>query len=126
MLESVTLILSGLGIGGLLGILVKSVLDKQQLRFTKGFDYKEVRYKAIMILMWVALHPTPYELRMLRKHRPDIKNLSDLTNELNMELHNAMLFASNRVLKEFQAFLDNRTEEAWKSVTRAMKKDLYL
>jgi hypothetical protein len=52
MLNEITLIVSSLGIGGLLGVFAKSTLDKQQLRFSKVFDYKERRYQAIVILMW--------------------------------------------------------------------------
>lgn len=126
MLESVILVLSGLGIGGVLGVLAKSILDKRQFKFTKVFDYKEVRYKAIMILIWVAMNPNKYEFSMLHKHRPDLKNAKDLDNELNMEYHNAMLFASDEALEAFKTFTDNKSEENWKLVTRTMKKVLYL
>lgn len=46
MIDSILLIFSGAGIGGVLGIFAKSLLDKQHLKFSKIFEYKEARYKA--------------------------------------------------------------------------------
>lgn len=119
-------VLSGLGIGGLLGVFAKSFLDRQQHKFSKVFEYKEARYKAIMILMWIAMNPTEYELGKLIKHRPDIRNTKELEEELKLEYHNAMLFASDEVLDAMSDFLKKKNVEAWKIVTKAIRKDLYL
>jgi len=126
MINDIILILSGLGIGSLLGVFAKAFLDKQQHKFSKIFEYKEVRYKAIMILMWVALNPSKYEFQMLSKHRPDIKSIEDLDSELNLEYHNAMLFASDAALNALNIFIKQKNIENWKITIRAMKKDLYL
>lgn len=126
MINSLALILSGLGVGGLLGAYAKALLDKQQLKFSKLFDYKEARYKALTIMMWVAMNPTEYELAMLRKHRPEIKGTEDLERELQLEYHNSMIFASDGVIDALAAFLTDKTPANWKTVTRAMKRDLYL
>ncbi len=125
MTENITLILSALGIGSLLGVFVKSFLDKQQHKFSKVFEYKETRYKAIMILMWVSMNPSEYELSKLAKHRPDIKSLEELDKELNLEYHNTMLFASDEVLESFHVFLQQKDIVSWETTVRAMKKDLY-
>jgi hypothetical protein len=126
MLNNIVLLLSGLGIGGLLGAFAKSFLDKQQHKFSKVFEYKEARYKAIMILMWVAMNPSEYELRKLAQHRPDIKNIKELDSELNLEWHNAMLFASDEVLTNLSAFLKEKNFENLRLTILSMKKDLYL
>lgn len=126
MLNTVALILSSVGFGGLIGALAKSVLDRRHLKFTKVFDYKERRYQAIVILMWVAMNPTKYEFDMLKQHRPVITDSDKLDRELALEYHNAMLYASNRVLKNFSAFLEDKSQANWRAVTRAMKQDLYL
>lgn len=125
-INDLALILSGLGVGGLLGAYAKALLDKQQLKFSKLFDYKEARYKALAILMWVAMNPTEYELTMLRKHRPEIKDAGDLDRELQLEYHNAMIFASDQVLQHLNSFMAQKDEASWQAVTRAMKRDLYL
>jgi hypothetical protein len=76
--------------------------------------------------MWVAMNPTSYELEMLRKHRPEIKNTEDLERELQLEYHNAMIFASDALLDALAAFLAEKSPANWKAVARAMKRDLYL
>lgn len=126
MTNEITLTLSALGIGGLLGALVKSILDKRQYKFSKAFDYKEARYKAMMILMWVAMNPNEHELKQLRLHRPQLKNTKDLEDELNLEYHNAMLFASDAVLSSLLVFMKDKNPDNWQRTVRAMKKDLYL
>lgn len=108
-----------------MGALAKALLDKRHLRFSKVFDFKERRYQAISILMWAAMNPSDYELAQLRRNRPEIDSVERLDRELNLEYHNAMLFASRRVLKRFEAFLGEKSPANWRAVTRAIKKDLY-
>jgi hypothetical protein len=126
MIETVTLALSALGIGGLLGVIAKSFFDKQHHKFSKVFEYKEARYKAIMILMWIAMNPSEYELAQLSKHRPDIKSAKELDRELSLEYHNAMLFAPDEVLETLKIFMEKKDLASWKKIARAMKKDLYI
>jgi len=125
MLNQLALILSSLGIGGLLGAFAKSFLDKRQLKFSKVFDYKEVRYKAIAILMLAAVNPTKYDLAQLRIRRPEITDLDDLGRELDLEYHNAMLYASDSVLRNFEVFLKDKSMVNYEAVARAMRRDLY-
>jgi hypothetical protein len=125
MLNQLALILSSLGVGGLLGVFAKSVLDKRQLKFSKVFDYKEVRYKAITILMLAAVNPTKYDLAQLRMRRPEITDLDDLGRELDLEYHNAMLYASDGVLRNFEIFLKDKSMVNYEAVARAMRRDLY-
>jgi hypothetical protein len=110
----------------LLGAYAKAVLDKRQLKFSKVFEYKEARYKAIMIMMWVAMHPDEHELTLLQMRRPEIDNVDKLHRELELEYHNAMLYASRRALRKLRAFLDDKTVSNWTAAVRAMKKDLYI
>lgn len=124
-MSTIALILSSLGVGGLLGAYGKAVLDKRHLKFSKVFEFKEKRYQAMMILMWVAMNPSAYELEQLQSRRPEIKTIEELDRELQLEYHNAMLFASNRVLKSFATFIATKTPENWRAVTRAMNRDLY-
>jgi hypothetical protein len=126
MLNEVIAILSGLGVGGLLGAFAKSILDKRQLKFTKVFDYKETRYKALTILMLTAVDPSKYKLDQLKRHRPDMDGLDDLHRELELEYHNAMLFASDKVLKNFAVFLRDMSMVNYETVAKAMREDLYL
>jgi hypothetical protein len=126
MLNDLALIISSLGVGGLVGAFAKSLLDKQQLRFSKLFDYKERRYQAIAIQMLTAASPSEYELAQLRIRRPDISGVDDLGRELELEYHNAMIYASNDVLRCFAVFLEDKSLANYRAVALAMKKDLYL
>jgi hypothetical protein len=126
MLNEVALIISSLGAGGLIGAFAKSFLDKRQLKFTKVFDFKESRYKAMSILMLTALNPSEYELAQLKMRRPDIRNTDDLDRELELEYHNSMLFASRKVLRSFETFLEEKNLVNYQTLAQAMRKDLYL
>lgn len=125
-MNALALVLSGLGVGGLLGAYAKAVLDKQQLKFSKLFDFKEVRYKALTILMWVAMKRTDHELSMLQLRRPEVSSFEDVDRELELEYHNAMIFASDEVLRALEKFLQAKDDGTWRAVTRAMKRDLYI
>lgn len=126
MLNDIIAILSGLGVGGLLGAFAKAALDKRQLKFTKVFDYKETRYKALTILMLTAVSASTYELAQLKRRRPDMDGIDDLHKELELEYHNAMLFASDKVLKHFAVFLRDMSMANYEAVAKAMREDLYL
>lgn len=126
MLNTVAVVLTSLGVGSLLGVFGKAVLDKRQLKFSKAFEFKEKRYQALMILMWVAMNPNEHEFTQLQSRRPDLQDAEALGRELELEYHNAMLFASDKVLDSLAAFMSGKSQENWRVVTRAMKKDLYL
>lgn len=123
--SNLALVISSLGVGGIVGVFAKSFLDKKYHRFAQVFEYKQSRYKALSILMWVALNPSKYEFEQLRIHRPNITNSKILDRELEMEYHNALLFASDQVLDSMRTFIDNKTIENWKKVSKEMRKDLY-
>jgi hypothetical protein len=122
---NLALVLSSLGLGGVIGVFAKSFFDKKYHRFAQVFEFKQSRYKALSILMWVAMNPTKYELEQLKRHRPDIQNFKNLDRELEMEYHNAMLFASDQVLSAMRSFIDSKSTRNWSSVAKAMRKDLY-
>ncbi len=126
MWNDAAVVLTSVGFGGLLGAYAKAVFDKRQLKFSKVFEYKERRYQAIAILMWAAMNPTTGEQEILRTHRPELHDAERLERELALEYHNAMMFASKRFLKAFDAFLKDKDEVNWGRTMRAMKRDLYI
>jgi hypothetical protein len=125
MISEIALIISSLGVGGLLGVFAKSILDRQQLRFSRVFEYKERRYQAMTILMLTAVNPSEYEWAQLRAQRPGINKIEDLDNELAAEYHNAMIFASDKVLQNLKVFLADKTLANYQAVAYAIRKDLY-
>jgi hypothetical protein len=126
MINSLALVLSGLGVGGLLGAYAKALLDKQQFKYTKLFDYKEARYKAISVLIWAAIDPIESELANIRKHGyDDITTPGDLDRLLRLEYHNALIFASGDVIRAFRVFLSDKSVANWENMARVIKRDLY-
>ena len=125
MLNVIALITS-LGVGGVLGAYAKGVIDKQHLMFSKLFDYKERRYQAITIQMLTTARPSQYELAKVKMFRPDIREIEDLHKELETEYYNAMIYASDEVLRCFAEFLEEKSLANYRAVAQAMRKDLYL
>ncbi len=108
MLSNISLIITSLGVGGLLGVFAKSIFDRRHLKFTKIFEFKERRYQAISILMLAASNPSNYAIAKLTQRRPDIGNREDLDRELEVEYNNAMLFASDAVLRRLKEFIGEK------------------
>ena len=55
-----------------------------------------------------------------------MSGVEDLHREVELEYHNAMLFASDKVLKHFATFLGDKSMANYEVVARAMREDLYL
>lgn len=82
------------------------------------------RYLAIMILMFTALDPKK-QLEKLAYHRPEIKNFSDLKNELELETLNSLMFANDKVVKALKEFTQNPTKSNYIKTAVAMRRDLW-
>ncbi len=74
-------IFSIVGIGGIIGAFFTYWWNKRQEIELKNFEFKERRYKCIMILMYVYIKPD--ELKNLVHNRPDIRNIEDLKKRIN-------------------------------------------
>jgi len=66
-----------------------------------------------------------YELNQLKRHRPDMNGIDDLDKELELEYHNAMLFASDKVLRRLAALLQDKSLTNYEAVAKAMREDLF-
>jgi len=76
--------------------------------------------------MLTAVNKSEYHLAQLTRYRPDMRGPEDLDRELELEYHNAMIFASDKVLRRFSAFLQDKSMPNYEAVARAMREDLYL
>lgn len=122
--QFIVTVVTSLGFGGLVTLIIKSRLDSRQRRLEDEFNHKEKRYKAIMVQMWACINPEG-ELYHLQQFRPDIKDANMLKRELQLELYNGILYASDDVLKQFKTFITEPSYKAYLSVALAMRKDLY-
>lgn len=123
-IEIITAIIASLGLGGLIATFVQSYLQNRSKVVERAFDFKEKRYKAIMILMWTSLNPKS-ELKHLKLFRDDIPNTSTLQRELKLELYNSMLFAGDNVIKSLRRFIEQSNHQNYSQVALEMRRDLY-
>ena len=63
---------------------------------------------------------------MLQQHgRQYINTPEDLKDELKIEWNNMILFASNEVLVATHQFIENPSQQGFRKVATAMRKDLW-
>ena len=123
-LGTITTILTSLGIGGLIGNFFQSFLQSKGKVNEREFNFKEQRYKALMILMWTSLNPKS-ELKHLRFYREDILDIKTLHRELKLELYNSLLYAEDNVIYSLRKFIEKINHQNYSSVALEMRKDLY-
>ena len=113
-----------IGIGGLLKSIIDFFIDNRKLRTEARHQFKETRYKAILLLLYALMYYDK-EQDQLKKHRPDIKSKDDLINEIRAEWTNMILFASDNVITTTQNFILEPNLTNFNKTLLAMRKSLY-
>lgn len=99
--------------------------EKAKKENEKRQEFKDVRYKAIIILMFSALNFDKNK-PMLHSHgRTSLNTIDDLVDELDAEWKNMILYANDNVVKAMGAFVQAPSLENFWSTTIEMRKDLY-
>lgn len=113
-----------IGFGAILKSIVDSILKKKEIRQQKQNDFKEVRYKAIILLMYGLLdfEKSNFEFQ---KHGRNFHTIQDLIEEIKIERNNMILFASDKVIILIKDFINQPIEANYYKVAIAMRKDLY-
>ncbi|MDD3013352.1 MAG: hypothetical protein PHC34_06575 [Candidatus Gastranaerophilales bacterium] len=119
-MSSVTL----LGIGGILGSYFHALWERQKEVHLQKQEYKENRYKVIILLLLCSLD-FEKEKPSLNRHRPYINTIEDLIHEIRRELYNMILFASEEVLLATQEFIKYPSQDGFLKIAGAMRKDLW-
>jgi len=120
--EEILAILGALGVGTLIATSLTYIFEKRkQIRFSEQTE-KEKRYKAMVLHMKVLLKPD--DLKYMKLHRPDLKNMEDVKNEVETEWFNCLLFASDDVLRELKDFILKPNNTTYARTVIAMRKDL--
>lgn len=122
--ELLIAIISSLGLGGFLSTLFTSWVNKNKSVLEAKKEQMRKRYLAIMILMFTRLD-LKKQLTKLGNHRPDINTLDDLENELDLEILNSLIFASDKVVRTLKNFNNNPTKENYLKTALAMRDDLW-
>ena len=124
-IENVSTILGLLGLGGLLGTYFRILLERKNTAQLQKQEYKEVRYKCIMILAMSLLDFERNKYLLHQNNREYIKTPKDLVAELKIEWNNMILFASDEVLSTMHEFIENPSQDSFRIFALAMRKDLW-
>ena len=114
-----------LGIGGILGNYFRILWERQNKAQLQKQEYKETRYKCIIMLLLATLDFENEKERIREYNRLYIESLDDLIREIKLELDNMLLFASDEVLMRMSDFIIKPSRESFLKVALAMRKDLW-
>lgn len=117
-------IIGALGIGGLLSSYLTLLWKNRQEDQRKHQDYKESRYKCIIMLLHGRLNFEKNH-KVLNKYGYDISNVDELNDLLEAELVNSYLFASNKFISALEAFIKSPSNENRITVAKEMRSDLW-
>ncbi|MDX2280491.1 MAG: hypothetical protein NW218_12960 [Saprospiraceae bacterium] len=99
--------------------------EKAKKENEKRQEFKEVRYKAVILLMLSALNFDKSKPMLHLYGRTSINTIEDLVDELDVEWKNMILYANDKVVKAMGAFLQVPSMENFWSTSIEMRKDLY-
>jgi hypothetical protein len=123
--ESIFSVLAPLFIGGFIVHYIHVLWERKSSQLQKKQEFKETRYKCIIILM-LSLLDFEKNKQMLHLHgREYINKKEDLIYELKLELNNMILFASDEVLIKTKDFMQNPSQESFYKVAMGMRQDLW-
>lgn len=116
-------VLTILGIGTLLNSVWIYILNKRKIKSESNQQFKDVRYKAIIILAYSLVYFD--KSKPLQTHRPEINSKNDIFDELFIEWRNMMLYAGDSVILSMKQFLENSNSDTLNKLILSMRKDLY-
>lgn len=124
-LENTFNVIAPLFIGGFLVHYAHVLWERKSSQLLKKQEFKETRYKCIIMLM-LSLLDFEKNKQMLHLHgRQYISNKEDLIYELKLELNNMILYASDEVLETTNNFIQNPSQHSFYKVATRMRKDLW-
>lgn len=114
---------SVIGISGIIGAFLTYFWNRKKEIELKNFEFKEKRYKSIILLMYAYLNPS--ELQNIIIMRPDLKNIQHLKEELITERVNSWLFANDDTILNFKWFLADPSNITYAKTILSMRKELW-
>lgn len=123
-LEAVLAIIGALGLGALIPKLFEVYSDEQKNKQQSRHEFKQVRYKAIILLMYAYLDFDKRNKFLLSQNR-NFRGRDELKEELLTEWTNMVLYASDSVILAMRSFIEQPIENNFIAVSLAMRKDLY-
>lgn len=123
-------LVGGLGIGSILGVIVKHLLDRNTELKIKLKSINEEKYRTILIYMSIILNPLNKDHFILNDQilyslatENDIREYS--ISKLHEYYYQSLLYASDDVMRSFKSFLNDPTRENYISSAQKMRIDLW-
>jgi hypothetical protein len=123
-LQIILSLITAVGIGGILGAYFKTQFERKKELQEQEHQLKRTRYGVILMLMLAKLDPKD-GLEKIKPHRADLKSITDIDKELKAEYYNAIIFASDNVLKTMTGFIKSPTYQNYITSATAIRKDLW-
>lgn len=117
-------IIAALGIGGLLSSYLTLLWNRRQEDKRRHQDYKEQRYKCIIMLLHAYLN-FDKNVHVLQKYGYEIESVDDLKDLLEAELINSYLFGSEGFILALREFITSPSDERRLTVAKEIRKDLW-
>lgn len=123
-------LIGGFGIGSIIGIIIKHLLDKSSELKIKLKVINEEKYRTVLIYMSIILNPRNKDHFILNDtilysltEEKDIREYS--ISKLNEYYYQSLLYASDDVMRSFKTFLENPTRENYITSAQKMRIDLW-
>lgn len=117
-------IVGTLGLGGLISSCLTLLLTRRNEDKRRHQDYKETRYKCIIVLIHSRLNPERGLFKLNEQGRK-MTSVKDIDDELEAELSSSYLYASDGFIAAFRAFRESPTPDNHLQVAREIRKDLW-
>lgn len=123
-MEIAEIIIKALGLMSIGGVINYFFVENKKRKDQSRHEFKEVRYKAILILSHALVYYEKSKKKLL-SHRSDINSKEELIDEIKLEWVNMTLYASDSVIIATKNFIENTSQETLNGMIFAMRKSLY-
>jgi hypothetical protein len=130
MTTQIVSILTALGIGSIIGVVIKHILDRNAELKIKLKTINEEKYRTILIYMSIIIKPKNKDHFILNDNiLNELKNEIEIReyalSKLNEYYYQSLLYASDNVMKSFKIFLSNPIRENYILTAQKMRADLW-
>src|SRR5258705_10978372 len=123
-------LVTALGVGSIIGVVVKHILDRNAELKIKLKTINEEKYRTILIYMSIIINPKNKDHFVLNDNiLYELKSENDIReyalSKLNEYYYQSLLYASDDVMKSFKLFLSNPDREKYILTAQKMRADLW-
>lgn len=130
LLAQITPLIAALGVGSILGVVIKHLLDRNAELKIKLKIINEEKYRTILIYMSIIINPKNKDHFVLNDNiLYELRNENDISeyakSKLNEYYYQSLLYASDDVMKSFKLFLASPNRVNYILTAQKMRADLW-